>query len=343
MPRRVSALPPSPAGRLVAALRRPRARRALLAAGVGLLVALAAWGAAHAIQPGALAAAFAAVSWPWVAVSGIAYAAGQVASGLVWGVGLRAGGMRGVQQRHVLSAHWLGHGAGEVLPAQLGHVVRFAAIRRHPAAAAGGGLRIAGSVGAWKVVDGLVTFVVVAIATMVMPLPAAVGGLRWLAAATLAGLLVALLIVSRVGPARAARLVPARFAGVARGLAEGAAVLARRRDAAAAVGLQLVAICGRVVSLAALLHAFGMPAGAALLVFALMVLSGVVAISPGGVGVRDAALVPALVATYGLSAEPALAFSLGIQATALGVSLLGAAVALVLMRLSPVRATRALS
>ena len=65
-----------------------------------------------------------------------------------------------------------------------------------------------------------------------------------------------------------------------------------------------------------------------------MVLSGVVAISPGNVGVRDAAIVPALVATYGLSAEPALAFSLGIQATALGVSLLGAGVALVLMRLS---------
>jgi hypothetical protein len=68
----------------------------------------------------------------------------------------------------------------------------------------------------------------------------------------------------------------------------------------------------------------------------------VVAISPGGVGVRDAAMVPALVATYGLSVEPALAFSLGIQATALGVSLLGAAVALVVMRLSPARAARAL-
>ncbi len=119
-----------------------------------------------------------------------------------------------------------------------------------------------------------------------------------------------------------------------RGLAEGAAVLARRRDAAVAVGLQLVAIGARVASLAALLHAFGMPASAALLVYALMVLSGVVAISPGNVGVRDAAIVPALVATYGLSAEPALAFSLGIQATALGVSLLGAGVALVLMRLS---------
>ncbi len=333
---------PSPAVRAAAVLRRPRARRTLLIAGAALLLVLTAWGAAHAIRPEALGDAFAAVSWPWVAASGVVYAVGQAASGLVWGVGLRAGGMRGVGRRHVQSAHWLGHGAGELLPAQLGHVVRYAAIRRHPAAAAGGGLRIAGSVGAWKVVDGLVTFVVVAVAAMVMPLPAGLGGLRWIAAATLAGLIVALLAVSRVGPARVARRLPERIARVVRGLGEGAAVLARRRDAAAAVGLQLVAVCCRVASLAALLHAFGMPAQAAILVYALMVLSGVVAISPGNVGVRDAALVPALVATYGLSAEPALAFSLGIQATALGVSLLGAAVALLLMRLRPVRAAPAL-
>jgi uncharacterized membrane protein YbhN (UPF0104 family) len=332
-----------PVGRAIAAIRRPRARRALLAAGVAALVALACWGAAHAIQPGALADAFAAVSWPWVVVSGVVYAVGQIASGLVWGVGLRAGGMRGVGRRHVQSAHWIGHGAGEVLPAQLGHVVRYAAIRRHPAAAAGGVLRIAGSVGAWKVVDGLVTFVVVAIAAMVMPLPEGLGGLRWVAGVTLAGLLIALVVASRVGLDRVAGRLPERAARVVLGLGEGAALLARRRDAARAVGLQLVAICGRVVSLAALLHAFGMPAEAALLVFALMVLSGVVAISPGNVGVRDAALVPALVATYGLGAEPALAFSLGIQATAFGVSMLGAACALVLMRLSPLRASRALS
>jgi uncharacterized membrane protein YbhN (UPF0104 family) len=331
---RVLPLAPSPTARAVTAIRRPRARRALLLTGIALLIALGTWGAAHVIEPGALADAFAAVSWPWVAASGVVYAVGQIASGLVWGVGLRAGGMRGVHRRHVQSAHWLGHGAGELLPAQLGHIVRYAAIRRHPAAAAGGGLRIAGSVGAWKVVDGLVTFVVVALAAMVMPLPEGLGGLRWIAGATLAGLLIALLAVYRIGAARVARRLPPRIAGVVRGLAEGAAVLARRRDAAAAVGLQLIAVCARVASLAALLHAFGMPAEAAVLVFALMVLSGVVAISPGNVGVRDAALVPALVATYGLSAEPALAFSLGIQATATGVSLLGAAVALVLMRLS---------
>lgn len=337
---RVTARAPSPIDRLAAALRRPRASRRLLAAGALLLLALAGWGASHAIQPGALADAFATVSWPWVVASAVVYGAGQYVSGLVWGVGLRAGGVRGVGHRHVLGAHWLGHGAGELLPAQLGHVVRFAAIRRHPAAAAGGGLRIAGSVGAWKVVDGLVTFVVVAVATMVMPLPDGLGGLRWVAAATLAGLVAALVVAARVGPGRMAGRLPRRIAAVVRGLAEGAAVLGRRRDAAAAVALQLVAICARVVSLALLLHAFGMPAEAALLAFAMLVLSGVLAISPGGVGVREAALVPALVATYGLGAEPALAFSLGIQATALGVSLLGAAVALVMMRLSPPRAAR---
>lgn len=322
-------------GRVLAAFQRQRARRALLVTGVVAMVALAVWGAAHAIQPGALAAAFAAVSWPWVIGSAVVYAIGQCASGLVWGVGLRAGGARGLERRHVQSAHWIGHGACELLPAQLGHVARYAAIRRHPVARACCGLRIAGSVGAWKVVDGLVTFVVVAIAAMVMPLPDGLGGLRWLAGATLGGLLVALFVLSRVGPGRIAGLLPARLAAIVRGLAEGAAVLTRRRDAAAAVGLQLVAICGRVISLAFLLHAFGMPAEAALLVFALMVLTGLVAISPGGVGVRDAALVPALVATYGLGAEAALAFSLGIQATALGVSLLGAAIALTLQRVRP--------
>src|SRR5207342_438455 len=149
-PRRVTVRTLPPIASVTAALRRPRARRALLAA----------WAAAHAIRPGALADAFTSVSWPWLVAAAVAYALGQIASGLVWGVGLRAGGMRGIGRRHVLSAHWLGHGACELLPAQLGHVVRYAAIRRHPAAAAGGGLRIAGSVGAWKVVDGLVTFVV---------------------------------------------------------------------------------------------------------------------------------------------------------------------------------------
>jgi uncharacterized membrane protein YbhN (UPF0104 family) len=64
-------------------------------------------------------------------------------------------------------------------------------------------------------------------------------------------------------------------------------------------------------------------------------MSGLIAISPGGVGVREAALVPALVATYGLGANTVVAFSLGVQATALGVSLVGAALALLMTRFWP--------
>lgn len=310
-------------------------RRALVATAVAALVALAAWGAAHAVNLGALSAAFASVSWPWIAAAGVAYAAGQICSALVWGVGLSAGGLGAVGRRHVMSAYWIGHGAGELLPAQLGQAVRYAAIRRHPVAAAGCGLRVAGSLGAVKVIDGLVTFVVAAVATIVIPLPEAAGFLRWLALGMLVGLAVALLVVRRLRPARLARSLPRRMRRPVLRFCDGAAMLGRGRDTAVAVTLQLGAVAGRVVSLAALLHAFGMPAAAALLVFALLVMSGLIAISPGGVGVREAALVPALVATYGMGANTVLAFSLGVQATALGVSLVGAALALLMTRFWP--------
>lgn len=295
------------------------------------------------MDPGALRDAFAAVSWPWVAAAGIAYAAGQICSGLVWGVGLSSSGIGAVGRRHVMSAYWIGHGAGELLPAQLGQAVRYAAIRRHPVAGAGCGLKVAGSLGAVKVIDGLVTFVVAAVATVVIPLPEAAAFLRWVALAALVGLAVALLLLRRVCPAQVARFLPQRVRGPMLRFCEGAAMLGRGRETLVAVGLQLGAVAGRVVSYAALLHAFGMPAAAALLVFALLVMSGLIAISPGGVGVREAALVPALVATYGLGANTVLAFSLGVQATALGVSLVGATLALLMTRLWPPLPTQAIS
>jgi uncharacterized membrane protein YbhN (UPF0104 family) len=257
-----------------------------------------------------------------------------VASALVWSIGLKAGGLDGIGRGHVIGAHWLGRGASELLPAHLGETVRFAAIRRHPAAAAGGSLRIAGSMGAFKVIDSLVTFAVVATAIVVMPLPGALHDLRWVALGTLLGTIAAIVVLVRIGAERATRLLPARFRGAAASLGEGAGVLTCRRAATAAITFQLVSVGGRVVSLAALLAAFNMPAGAALIVFAVMVFSGAIPGAPGGVGLREAALVPVLVATYGLSAAPALAFSLGVQALALVVSLAGAAVAALLLSMA---------
>ena len=280
------------------------------------------------------------MSWPWVVAAAIAYAATQVASALVWKVGLAAGGLGHLRHGHVLSAHWMGRGACELLPAHLGETVRFAAIRRHTAAAEGGGMRIAGSMGAFKVLDGVVTFAVVAAATVVAPLPDGAALIRWAAGSMLVGLVLAVITLWRIGPTRLSALVPRRVRGVADAFGRGAGLLACGRSMVIASGFQLAAIGLRILSLAALLAAFGLPPAASPLVFGLMIVSGYVAISPGGAGIREAAVVPVLVATYGLGAAPVLAFSLGVQAIALAVSVTGALVALGLQRRAAAPAPR---
>jgi uncharacterized membrane protein YbhN (UPF0104 family) len=285
----------------------------------------------NAADPGRLRDSFTGVSWPWIVAACAAYAATQLASALVWKVGLDAGGLGEIDRAHVIRAHLLGRGACELLPAHLGEAVRYAAVRRHPAAD-GGGVRIAGSMGAFKLIDGVVTFAVVAAATTVAPLPHGFTPIRWAAGLMLGGLLVSVVILWRFGGSRLAVLVPRRARGFMETFSGGAGLLACRRSIVIATCLQLMAIGLRILSLAALLAAFGLPAAAAPLVFGLMIVSGYLAISPGGAGVREATVVPVLVTTYGLTAAPVLAFSLGVQAIALVVSVLGALVALVLER-----------
>ena len=309
----------------------PRVRRPLIAAVAVVVLGLTAWGVMNAADPSRLRDSFTGVSWPWIAAACAAYAATQVMSALVWKVGLDAGGLGAIDRAHVIRAHLLGRGACELLPAHLGEAVRYAAVRRHPAAD-GGGMQIAGSMGAFKVLDGVVTFAVVAAATTVAPLPAGFAPIRWAAGLMLGGLLVAVLVLWRFGGSRLSFLVPRRAQGLFDTFGRGAGLLACRRSIVIAGGLQLCAIGMRILSLAALLAAFGLPAAAAPLVFGLMIVSGYLAISPGGAGVREAAVVPVLVTTYGLTAAPVLAFSLGVQAIALAVSVLGALVALVLER-----------
>lgn len=311
-----------------------RRRVALIALTLAVL-AFAAWTASRNIQPGALEAAFANVDWTWVVLSCLAYAVCQSTSALVWHVGLSAGGLSAVSRLHALGAHWIARGATEFVPTPVGDAARVAALRRHPAAHEGGALRIVGSIGAYRLVDGFVSFIVMAVLTLVVPLPAGYSGLRWLAGGVLGCMALLGVVGWRIGPERAGRLVPRRLRPVVTQVACGAAMLSRRRHMAGAVGLQLLTVLGRIASLAALLHAFGMPAAAAPLVFCLMVLAGLVAISPGGIGVREAAVVPVLVATYGLATEPVLAFSLAVQATGLVVSVIGAAAALATVQLRP--------
>lgn len=322
---------PSRLARTIARHRDPSVRRRLTILVAVALVVASAWGVMNSVDPASLRTSFADVSWPWVVAAAAAYAAVQLASAMVWKVGLEAGGIGDIDRGHVVSSHWLGRGAGELLPAHLGETIRYAAITRHPAAA-GDGLRIAGSMGAFKALDGVMTFGVVALAATVAPLPQGFGAVRWIAGGMLAGLLIMIWLLCRVGPARLARLVPRRARGSVAVLGSGAGIFACRRSMLAASGFQLTAIALRVASLAALLLAFGLPVEAAPLVFGLTILANMVALSPGAAGVREAAVVPVVVATYGVGAAPVLAFSIGVQALALAVSVGGAAIALMLQR-----------
>jgi uncharacterized membrane protein YbhN (UPF0104 family) len=302
--------------------------RLILAACAVTVVALAALGASRVIRPDAFRDAFADVQWTWVALSALAYAACQFTSALVWHTGLQAAGLREIGRAHAIGAHWIARGATEFVPAPVGEAARVAALRRHRVAREAGSTRIVGSIAAYRLVDGAVSFSVVAILVVVMPPPNDAAFVRWLALAVVGALAAGGLVAWRVGPERGMRVMPRRVRPLAGHLADGARLLGSRRHIGGAVALQLLTVAGRIISLAALLVAFGIPAEAAPLVYCLTTLAGLVAISPGGIGVREAAVVPVVALAHGLAAEPVLAFSLAVQATALVVSVVGASAAL---------------
>ncbi|MEW6582966.1 MAG: hypothetical protein AB1416_09415, partial [Actinomycetota bacterium] len=119
------------------------------------------------------------------------------------------------------------------------------------------------------------------------------------------------------------------------GFTEGAGLLRPGRPAFAALALQAVALLAQAATIASLLRAFGVaaPPEASLIVIALMAVAGVVAAAPGGLGVTQFAIVAPLGALYGVGADLAFAFSVGLQATIAGVALLGGAGALLHQRL----------
>lgn len=270
-----------------------------------------------------------------VILAAVLYAVGQSLSGLMWGACQRAGGVGDMPWTHVLSLHWVSRAACETLPASLGEAVRVAMVRRHPAGAVAGTWRITGGLAAYKALDAVVTGAVVLAILVAAPLPPQVAGLRTTALIALAAGVVILLVARRSGLGGRLRL-PVRVRRALRGVRDGAAVLRRPREVRAAALLGIAAIAARLAALAALLAAFSAPPGAALLVFAVIVLSGVVPLTPGGAGAREALLVPALAAAHAVPAATALAVSVSVQATSLVVSLLLGGVALLHRRRVPV-------
>ena len=331
----------------MAALRRPlpeRLRRALSRvrrpAGIAGTVALAVgalWFAARGVDVATLSETFRGVRWEWIVAGAAANAVQILMFGVAWKIGLEEGGVGKIPLRHVVSATWIGKAGNAVLPARMGEVARVVAVRRHTDRQRGTISRVAGTLVGQRVLNSLATFIVVVLVATTMPLPIPLPGLRWLAVGAVAALVVGVLVASRYElGARARRRIPRRLSGVIESVIDGAGVLRTRRPAARSLGLHVVAVVAQLATLGCLLHAFGVatPATAPLLVLAMVSLAGVLPASPGGIGVTQAAIVVPLGATYHVSANLALAFALGLQATILVVAVIGGLAGLAHQRLA---------
>jgi uncharacterized membrane protein YbhN (UPF0104 family) len=225
-----------------------------------------------------------------------------------------------------MRAHWICRGASEFLPAQLGELARLAALKDRPETS-GRGMRVVGSIGAFKLVDGGLSLIVALLIVGLLATPLLPGiGTIAVVVAVLGGLMVVLWAVWRARD----RLVPLRMRASFEELAAGVGLLRGDHSVAPAMAFQSLAMVLRILSLAALMPAYGAPVSAAPLLFALLVLTGLLPISPGGAGVREAAVVPLLIISYGVGLETALAVSLATQAVGLAVSVFGAGIALAL-------------
>ncbi len=306
--------------------------RRLALTGVAVLAVLAlAIVGLRSIDRGAVADALAGADPRYLAIGILAYAVGQTISGLMWARCQSAGGVGGIRLGSAMGLHWISRGACELLPASLGEGVRVGLVRRHPGGRSAGMCRITGGLAAYKAIDAVVTAVVVIAIAFATPLPGPAGGLRWTALGFVGVLLAVALSWRLLGIGRLGRHLPRRVRDTAGTLAAGAGALRDPRAAGGAALLGLGAALARIVSLGALLAAFGIPFTAAGLTFCVIVLAGVVPGAPGGAGARELILVPALALAHGVASGDAIAFSLGVQAVALGTSLMIGLAALALV------------
>ncbi len=320
----------------------PPRRRRVIAAAVGLVVGAAGLVlAARGVDRAGLQAAFRHVDWFWIAAAAVANVVNIVGQGWAWRIGLQAGGAGPVATRHAVTATWVGKAGNQVLPGKVGEIVRIAMIRSHVAPDRREVSRIVGSLVAQRALYTLATFLVVTAAASLMPLPIDVPGGRWTPPAVLLGAVLCGAVAFRYrSPAwlrRSGRLrsgrgvrVPHKARDVARTFASGAGLLRLNRTAATALGFHVVAVCAQLAMFECLLRGFDVaaPLTAPLLIIALVGIVGAVPGAPGGVGLNQAALVAPLGAAYGIDANVALAFALGLQATLAIVAILGGAVAM---------------
>jgi len=302
----------------------PRTLRAVLVAVAFPVLAVALIAGVSSISPTAVAGVLVSGRWEWLLVAGLAYALANMVSALVWREGLSAAGLASLPLGQVVRAHWLCRGASEFLPAQLGEAARLAALKDRPETKKRM-WRVVVSIGAFKIVDGGLSLIVAITIVAFLGAPLLPGASTF----ALVGLVAAAAVITVALVWRfRCTVVPKRLRPALNELSLGVGLLRGNHPVAPALALQSVATALRILSIAALMPAYGAPVAAAPMIFALLVLTGLLPISPGGAGVREAAVVPVLIVSYGIGLETALAVSFATQAVGLVTSLLGAGIAL---------------
>jgi uncharacterized membrane protein YbhN (UPF0104 family) len=314
-----------------------RRRRVVGLVATLLLTAAGLWFAARGVDPDKLAATFRGVQWGWIVAGASATVIQILMFGIAWRTGLRAAGVGDVALRHVISATWIGRAGNAVLPAKMGEVARVVVIRRHLSAEDGSVPRLAGTLIAQRILGAIATVIIVALVALTMPLPVPVADMAAVGAALGAAVVLAITLRGRIRlGSRIETVLPRRMRGWIGSMIDGTGILRLRGPAVASVGMHLVACIAQLTTVACLLRAFDVaaPASAPLVVVAMVALAGLLPTSPGGIGVAQAAIVAPLGATYGVTADRALGFALGLQATVLLVAVAGGLLGLTHQRLS---------
>jgi uncharacterized membrane protein YbhN (UPF0104 family) len=190
---------------------------------------------------------------------------------------------------------------------------------------------------AQRILGAIATVIIVALVALTMPLPVPVADMAGVGAALGAAVVLAITLRGRIRlGSRIETVLPRRMRGWIGSMIDGTGILRLRGPAVASVGMHLVACIAQLTTVACLLRAFDVaaPASAPLVVVAMVALAGLLPTSPGGIGVAQAAIVAPLGATYGVTADRALGFALGLQATVLLVAVAGGLLGLTHQRLS---------
>jgi lysylphosphatidylglycerol synthase-like protein len=303
---------------------------ALLLAVPGMIILGGSWG--RLVEPLSVVAS---VRWEWAIGAVACEAAFVTVGGLVWVLAMWGAGVGDCSVHRLIGAQWLGRASSCVLVGPLAGATQASAALRDPPAREAGVGKVVGSIGAQRIIENGVAGLIAAVVVVIYPGPLA--PLRPVAAALLVLLPVAAVLLHRLGRARAASLAPARLRRLLRPLGEGACLLVHPRRLGRAGALQALAAICRLGALACLLAALGFPPQAAPLAFCLILIAGALPALPGGAGTRELALVPCLVAGFGLNAGQALGVSLGVQALVASTALLAMPYALATLWRTPQR------